>query len=28
METGAHRISVRTRVENKWVKFDRNCRVK
>lgn len=27
-ETGAHRISVRTRVENNWVKFDRNCRVK
>ena len=26
-ETGAHRISVRTHVANKWVKADRTCRV-
>jgi hypothetical protein len=26
-ETGAHRISVRARAGNKWVKTDRTCRV-
>ena len=26
-ETGAHRISVRARVGNAWVKADRTCRV-